>query len=269
MSDFRKDQLVRDLARADGRRAVGPPICKCCGAVAGYLGPVAFNKTCEDWRGRPVFAQAGPAIPYHRCGNCGFIFSGFFDDWSMEMFSAHIYNDDYARADPDFVTGGRAPIADTIARLFEPSRGRLRLLDYGAGGNPGHIGRRLIAQGFDVTSYDPFYVEGAGTPDGVFDVVFAIEVIEHCHQPQVVAAEMARLLSDGGILFLATQLHAHPAGADVLKSWYIAPRNGHISIFTLPALTLLFRAVGINIVQSAYGLVGFRKLPDFPNTLFV
>jgi isoleucyl-tRNA synthetase len=60
-----------------------------------------------------------------------------------------------------------------------------------------------------------------------------------------------------------------PAGNDILSSWYIAPRNGHISIFTLPAITLLFRRYEINIIQTAFGVFGFKKLPTFKNKLFV
>jgi hypothetical protein len=82
---------------------------------------------------------------------------------------------------------------------------------------------------------------------------------------QLIAAH----LSDHGLLYFATLLHAFPTPPDVLKSWYIAPRNGHISIFTLVALTLLFRRVGINVVQTAFGLVGFKKQPNFPNGIFV
>jgi hypothetical protein len=54
-----------------------------------------------------------------------------------------------------------------------------------------------------------------------------------------------------------------------MKSWYIAPRNGHISIFTLPALSILFRRHGINLVQTLHGLIGFRQKPSFPNSFFV
>jgi hypothetical protein len=76
-------------------------------------------------------------------------------------------------------------------------------------------------------------------------------------------------LSRDGILWIQTLIHPHPAENDILSSWYIAPRNGHISIFTLPALTALFRRYEINVVQTAFGLIGFKHLPTFKNVLFV
>ena len=49
---------------------------------------------------------------------------------------------------------------------------------------------------------------------------------------------------------------------------YIAHRNERISIFTLPALTMLFRKAGINIVQSAAGSLSIRNPTRFPNDFF-
>ena len=243
------------------------PLCKCCDRPASFLGSLDFNKTCEDHKRGRVFPKFGPAVRYHRCHFCGFIFTDFCDDWTPADFSERIYNDEYGRADPDFLSGGRAQIADQVAAALSPSREGLRLLDYGAGGDPGHLGRRMIALGFDVTSYDPFYA-ASSPPRGPFDVVFSVEVIEHCHRPRDVAQEMADLIGHKGLLWISTALHPPVAGSEVLASWYIAPRNGHISVFTLPALTILFRNVGVTIMQSSHGLVGFRQLPGFPNQAF-
>jgi hypothetical protein len=64
-------------------------------------------------------------------------------------------------------------------------------------------------------------------------------------------------------------LHPFPTPPNVLDSWYIAPRNGHISIFTLPAIATLFRRVGINVVMTGMGLFGFKRPPRFKNQVFV
>ena len=43
---------------------------------------------------------------------------------------------------------------------------------------------------------------------------------------------MANHLSDTGMLHIQTALHPHPTDHTVLDSWYISPKNGHLSIFT-------------------------------------
>lgn len=145
----------------------------------------------------------------------------------------------------------------------------IRVLDFGAGGNPGRTGQALIDQGFDVTSYEPFRADAATAVQGRFDLIYAIEVFEHCTDVRGMARFIADHLSDRGLLYFSTLLHPHPSGEDILSSWYIAPRNGHVSIFTLPAITLLFRRSGLNVVQTIDGLFAFRNPLAFPTRLFV
>jgi hypothetical protein len=76
-------------------------------------------------------------------------------------------------------------------------------------------------------------------------------------------------LAENGLLYFSTLLHPYPSNDNVLDSWYIAPRNGHISIFTFQAIAVLFRHVGSNVVQSLYSLIGLRNPTKFPNLLFV
>ncbi len=202
------------------------------------------------------------------------------DSWSVEEFKEKIYNSEYGLADgviPGFEAGIEDPRQTisygngiNVANYFEEAKDQIKVLDFGAGGNPGNTGLALIERGFDVTSFEPYLADQASKIKyHQYDVIIMIEVIEHCHNLAEVGDLMSKLLSRDGVLWIQTALHAHPAEADILSSWYIAPRNGHISIFTLPALTMLFRRYGINIVQTAFGLLGFKHLPTFKNSLFV
>ena len=202
------------------------------------------------------------------------------DNWSTEEFKLNIYNSEYGLADgviPGFENGIEDPRKTVsygnganIANLFTQSKEIIKVLDYGSGGDPGNTGLALIDQGFDVTSYEPYLAEHASKIKyHSYDLIIMIEVIEHCHNLSEVGDLMNKLLSRDGILWIQTALHPHPAESDILNSWYIAPRNGHISIFTLPALTLFFRRYGINVVQTAFGIFGFKNLPTFKNALFV
>jgi len=198
------------------------------------------------------------------------------DGWSDEDFRREVYNADYVRADPPIPGRAEVPVKETpayhaglyIASMLQGSQGEIRILDFGSGGNPGPTGLGLADQGFSVDSYEPYRSSSSYTPGSQYDVIVAIEVLEHCHDLVKTVQFMKTHLSREGILWIQTMLHPHPTPANVLESWYIAPRNGHISIFSLWALTLLFRPAGISIVQTPFAILGFKNLPRFQNQIF-
>jgi hypothetical protein len=58
------------------------------------------------------------AVPvyYRRCAECKFLFTDAFDDWSIEEFKTHIYNDDYKLIDPEYESARARGNADAVAR---------------------------------------------------------------------------------------------------------------------------------------------------------
>ena len=66
--------------------------CKCCGALAFLYGVVDFHKNCEIYR-RNVLEISGVPIYYHRCPECGFIFTTAFDHFTNEDFQQYVYNE--------------------------------------------------------------------------------------------------------------------------------------------------------------------------------
>jgi SAM-dependent methyltransferase len=216
--------------------------CKCCGADARIYGAVEFNRTCEDHRGA-VFPPTGVDIPYHRCVQCGFLFTIAFDHFTPDDFQRHIYNASYILADPDFVERRPAANATLIHQNFGHAASALRVLDYG-GGN-GVLAQRLRQLGFDhAETYDPFY-EGSRRPTGTFDLVTAFEVLEHTPTPRDTLADMASFLSRDGMLFCSTLMQPDSIDRERLNWWYAAPRNGHVSLYSGPALAALATCVGL------------------------
>jgi hypothetical protein len=255
--------------------------CKCCGSMAPILGNVDFAKTCTDRLGVAVFENTGCLVPYHKCSKCGFIFTTFADEWSDNTISEMIYNEEYGKADgvmPGWEAGKNDP-RQTISyktgvKLINnfgiASDQGLKLLDYGAGGNPGPTGLCFEDKGFDLTSYEPYLCDGASQlKHEKYDLIYSIEVFEHVINLTDLTNFMAHHLSDRGLMYVQTMIHPHPSEEDILGSWYIAPRNGHFSIFTFPAIFLLFKRVGINIVQTPLGMVGFKNKPLFKNNIFI
>jgi len=252
--------------------------CKCCGAsgVRG-LGEIDFNRTCLDRPGARVFPPSAERVPYFSCARCSFVFTDAMDTWSAEQFRERIYNADYVKADPPIPGREEVPIRErpayaiglNIAQACDGSQSRIRALDFGSGGDPGPTGLALQDRGYQLYSYDPYRADAPPLPEGTFDLIIAIEVFEHCHELEDLTRFMAARLADEGLLWIQTMLHPHPTPPNVLDSWYIAPRNGHISIFSLPALSVLFRRAGINIVMTSAGLFGFKRPPRFPNQIFI
>jgi 2-polyprenyl-6-hydroxyphenyl methylase/3-demethylubiquinone-9 3-methyltransferase len=250
--------------------------CKICGCATKYIGVLDANKCCQDRLGSKMLPVSGINVPYFVCSNCGFIFTNYMDNWTPDDFKAKIYNRDYDRINPPIPGRTDVPLKETpsyaagvyIASIFEGSQSDTRILDFGSGGDPGPTGQALIDAGFQVHSYDPYRANGAQF-DGRFDIIIAIEVLEHCHDFASVTRILKSCAARDGIVWIQTLIHPHPAPIDVLDSWYISPRDGHISIHTQWSLTLLFSSIGMNVVQTARGMFAFRNLPAFPNKLFI
>jgi SAM-dependent methyltransferase len=241
------------------------------------LGEIDFNRTCLDRAGSRVFAPSKILVPYFACARCSFVFTDMMDDWTPEQFKEAIYNNEYIKADPPIPGRTDVPIRErpayaigwNIANAFEGNQSAMSVLDFGSGGDPGPTGLALRDRNFRVFSYDPYRSDAPALPSEHFDLIIAIEVFEHCHDLQNLTTFMNERLAPEGLLWIQTLLHPHPTPPNVLDSWYIAPRNGHISIFSLPAIATLFRRVGINVVITSMGLFGFKRPPRFKNHVFV
>jgi SAM-dependent methyltransferase len=216
------------------------PACKCCGAATGLQGVVDFGKACSsNFNG--FFPLTGIPIYYHRCLSCGFLFTTDFDSWSFQDFADHIYNDDYALVDAEYGSGARQRRDVPVVRALVARYGARRVLDYG-GGN-GTLARELRGHGVDAVSWDPLADGPEKRPEGTFDLVTAFEVVEHTPTPVETAAEMVSFLAPGARIALSTNL-ADDLGTQNMDWWYIAPRNGHISIHTQASLRALFARFG-------------------------
>jgi 2-polyprenyl-6-hydroxyphenyl methylase/3-demethylubiquinone-9 3-methyltransferase len=243
-----------------------PQACKCCGAPAPWFGAADFAKTCEDRHGAPPFPPAGWSVDYHRCGDCGFLFSRFLDDWPQERVQREIYNDDYAKADPDLAAARPEEQANGIERLFGHARAQLRVLDFGGG--TGELARRLRARGFArVDSIDPFHGVNQVRLSRV-DLMLCFEVIEHLPNPALPFEAAAAVLKDDAAMFFSTLVQPDDIETQGAAWWYLAPRNGHISLHTRQSLTALTQRHGLSLgsFNDAFHLA-WRGAPAFAASL--
>lgn len=205
--------------------------CRVCNGAAALMGSVDFARNCPDALHEAPFTESGNLIEYWRCAECGFISAPEMAAWSIETMKERVYNDGYAAFDPDYVNARPRSNAAQMAKAIGPRRH----LDYG-GGN-GLMAKLLRESGFDSTSFDPMDEDGNEADLGTFDVITAFEVFEHTPDPRSLMKYIGTLLRPGGVVYFSTLLS--DVVKEPLKWWYLAPRNGHISLFTRRSLQIL------------------------------
>ena len=227
-----------------------------------------------------------------RCPNCAF---NYVSNPSTDF--AHIYGDDYYAgrgADPlvDYVF--EMEHRDTTIRRYEwrgivdaagrskPLDDSMRWLDYGCGTGG------LVSYLKENTAVDGVgFEEGWSVPRlrelkvpvldrdemeaqaGSFDVVSAIEVIEHVPDPVPELKRMARLLRPGSLLFLTTGNSA-PHAKDMLNWPYLIPEI-HVSLFEPRTLAIALERAGLVPEFPGFGpgwtdIVRFKALKNLHRT---
>ena len=226
--------------------------CKICANQATVFDVVDFNKICgHDFY---VFGLSGIPVTYYRCPVCSFVFTGFFDGWSATDFSRFIYNDDYAIVDPAYEHLRPAQTAAALSGLLAGCEA-FRILDYGSGS--GRFAAEMSARGFAaVTGYDPF--SAPTRPQGKFDVITCLETIEHTVDPLSTLADMKEFLAEDGAVVISQSLQPPNIGEIRGNWWYIAPRNGHISIFAEDTFITMADRAGL-VLRPGTGLYGFSR----------
>jgi hypothetical protein len=268
-----------DLDRTPARAQAGPAMiarlrpaaaaaipCKICGEPAAICGAVDFHKSCEELRGFRL-PPAGVPISYRRCANCGFLFTDAFDDWSEAQFREHIYNDGYAAVDPDYRVARPRANAELVNRLWGQYKEQLRVLDYG-GGN-GVLCAALRSAGYPVAvSYDPFVPEYARRPEGKYNLVTCFETFEHMSNPLAGIASILESVDEPGFVMFSTLLQPMEFNKIGLAWWYVGPRNGHISIYSLKALKLAWQHHGYQLSSFNHNIhFAYRVLPEFAQSI--
>lgn len=221
--------------------SIAPVIqCKICGSNA-----VAFDRCDVNHGGAPglpIRPSTGQMLQYHRCVECGFMFTGQLDHWQPSEFRQHIYNAQYVEVDPDYLYARPFAQANMLKGMLKNIPPQFRLLDFGAGS--GLLANQLNAAGIPADSEDPYSdavkpirPTGQSTDIApVYDVVCAFEVIEHSPDPLLTLSEIRARLKPGGCSIVSTLLQPDEITALGCRWWYCMPRNGHISLFSANAL---------------------------------
>lgn len=232
--------------------------CPVCGVIAEAVGKVDFAKSCER---ELNLSPTGKLIEYWRCPHCEFTWAPEMHGWSKAQFLAEVYNDSYGAVDPEYAEIRPAQNAKMLLDTFPDFRERH--LDYG-GGN-GLLSATLRCAGWDSQSHDPL-LDGE-RPDGVFDLITAFEVFEHVPNAGKLFADLNGLLSADGLVAFSTLFAETKDG--LLDWWYLAPRNGHISLWSKKSLNVMAKKRGMHFGSaSPYLHFLWRRIPEWAAHLF-
>jgi hypothetical protein len=196
----------------------------------------------------------GIPIYYHQCHKCNFIFTSFFDNFSDQNWSDYIYNDEYKRIDPDY--SGKRSLQNkalVMSAIHSWWKDEDVGLDYGGG--TGSLSASINSEGIKYESFDPF---GEDTRIGLkeYSIISAFEVMEHLSDPLRVFDHLQKMLiRKRGLILISTQL-INPAmqPGQLINSWYAAPRNGHISLYSRKAMEYFGHKFELDYKQVSRGL---------------
>jgi hypothetical protein len=234
------------------------PACKCCDGPTILYHSYDLSRTCMDKNG-PVFSAASISVPYYRCRKCEFVFTPYFDAWSNQQMAEGIYNCDYILADPEFSETRPKFIAGAMDQFLAPMKSALTILDYGGGA--GRFAAELKTHGFDhVQCFDPHFSTDA-MPGETFDLVTAFEVAEHAVDPISSFRDAWSLVARDGALLFSTALRDRNLEKDW---WYIAPRNGHVSIHSYLSLQRVAAKLGAMCLSLNDNLHVLYRTPYSP-----
>lgn len=221
--------LFKKKNKIELQNTIEPIKCKCCNSMALYYGKVDLNKNCEEHKGILKLEKANIDVNYHLCQNCGFLFTSAFDEFKGEDWAKYIYNDDYVKVDPDYTGARSVYFSGLLKQMFTEEKPEI--LDFGGG--KGMLAEILNKEGFNIETYDPFSDVNNIKPNKKYKMIFSFEVVEHSPTPIETFKEMTDLLDDNGIIVFSTLLCPdYKNEKSLLDWWYLAPRNGHISLHT-------------------------------------
>jgi len=204
-----------------------------------------------------MIGEKGDYIVYD-CLNCRTLFT------SEKVNTAAFDYDNYYHSGNLTVPGFVLERLAEIVRSFEKYRSHNRFLDVGCGagtllniaGNEG-----WQAEGVEISKPSVEFLQSKGIkvfhgylssanfPDDSFDVITAVEILEHITNPEDVIKEINRILRPGG-LFWATTPHGRGISARMLGSkWSCVAPPEHLHLFSVTGIKNMLTENGFDRIK--------------------
>jgi len=126
-----------------------------------------------------------------------------------------------------------------------------KVLDFGCG-KEAVVCRLLKDRGIDCYGYDPIYGRTLPEPvskSGQYDIIILCEVIEHLRDIKSELALIGRLLREGGVVVLRTQIYESPAS---FPGWWYAQDLTHINFFNEKSLSVIAEMAGKSLERTGF-----------------
>lgn len=115
-------------------------------------------------------------------------------------------------------------------------------------------------------------LEEARFPDGGFDAVTLIEVLEHLREPLPLLTECRRILRPGGVVMATTPNGASWTARAMGSRWEVfslTAMGGHVSFFSPGSLRLLARRAGFEFARLETRHVRLAEKGQFPKPVYL
>lgn len=187
-------------------------------------------------------------MEYAKCDACYSVFCPEMLTWTPEQLGEKVYNDEYVKYDPAYISERPKNYAEMFRSFPAVSPHNIIHLDYGSGS--GAMAEVLRKYRWNSSCYDPY--SSSEKPDSKFNLVTAIEVVEHSLNIDETIVDMKKFLDlDKGLICFSTQFADKDSKIDW---WYIGARVGHISILSEQAMKIVATRHNLFLHSINYGL---------------
>lgn len=180
-------------------------------------------------------------IEYHRCKECGFIYA--------DPLSHLVPGDEkkeYSSHNNSIDDLGYVQMFKRFQKVFEPFLIGDKVLEYGSGPTP-VFSELLRKDGYEVTSFDPFFLPDESYLNKSYDLITSTEVFEHFTAPMDEIEKLVKLLKPQGVLAVMTQF----AKDDIhFLQWWYRRDYTHISFYTHKSFEVIAAVYGLEIVYK-------------------
>lgn len=152
--------------------------------------------------------------------------------------------------DPDY----RAFVSPLVDAVCEDNDEDAPGLDFGCGRVP-IVSSMLRERGYEVGSYDPFFMDDADLLRRRYRYIASSEVIEHFHYPAKEFALLRSLLMEGGRLYCSTSLYSD---AIDFKRWHYKDDPTHVFFYSPETMHWIKEAFSFSRVEIRGSLTIFR-----------
>ena len=144
-----------------------------------------------------------------------------------------------------------SPIVKKVTSNFAP--GTHCGLDFGAGTGP-VITKLLSHLKYQVSAYDPIFINKQDLLTRTYDFIACCEVMEHFHNPRKEFRILRKLLSPAGKLYCMTHLYSEDID---FAAWYYKNDPTHVFLYQKQTIEFITRQFGFSKAEIEGRLISF------------